>query len=681
MSSKEAPQEIAWRLVGTTAVSLSHNLSSIISPSSAGSGGQETESFFVSPSLSTISLLIHSPKEEDYSANYPSDRLLYLKVPISLCSDINQILLNNELKSILNDNYPIWSSIVDMHIEPMVTGQNVNLPYLYFSSATPLKREVIESGSIGNDALRVGSSGVAIGKSLTQLHESSNTASETTTWNAGGGIDLGFISFGGGGGGSRTDVTSNLDRVQKTDNIQRNASEERKELHSYHSEISNLLTILNSSFVGTSYLQFTLRPRPIHIINYDPADPYSWYTEFIRRRSAGLQGIQDFYTIAVIPKNVKEFCITISLRNMYVYDSPPAPPEVPNHNYKFSQDELSRILAYLFRRYPIGTPIEELDFDFGDDIQQIWGEVESKKIRNACVIDWTLFENQKLDPAQYGFGPYILTPLEGGSEGDFDWASILYKSAAQLKLEMYKFDYMKSLKLSPLERGIVFYIPFYLTVCFAITENGEYLTKNIKRKIGKPVRLPKPESSVPYWIEVPQSATNMNPIATFTRWSNLESLMPTRLINDSQKIGFSFSDPEILNTTVSRWISLPVNDPRNNNLSEVSKTIGLSEKIVSELSVSGITNLKSIGQMIENVRIIDGLRTLNGIKIVDTSKTSRDVKKIPIKSFLEQSDTGKIDVNNILKEISKGLDEKLEDSISKIQKLMDSENILKNSNQ
>jgi hypothetical protein len=213
-------------------------------------------------------------------------------------------------------------------------------------------------------------------------------------------------------------------------------------------------------------------------------------------------------------------------------------------------------------------------------------------------------------------------------------------------------------------------------VCFEISEDGQYSTKNIKRIIGKPIKLPRQPAQDPYWIESLQPGNNPSPLTAYTRWSQLENVTPLLVANDQQTIEFSFFDHEIINTTLSRWKSMNVKDARNKNLSDLGKMIGLDEKTVANLKSQGISDTKSIGQLMEDVTIINRLRSLqtSGKKIL-TLKGKRKTGMMSIKSFVEQSDQAKIETGELLKSLSKALQEKLDESVSTIQKAMDAENV------
>jgi hypothetical protein len=663
----ESPREIPWRFIATTAAESNIPFSSrkgSSSPKGSSSqkytGNPENTNGEPSPSLSTISLFNYSPPEVEYANLYPNERLLFFKIPVSLCSDVNYLLSDNNVLGIFDDNYPIWTSIIDVHLTQITNPDIMSIPSTscYFISAVPSRREILETGFAGRDIIEGESSSLAIGKSLSQMKETSNTSSETKSWYADLGLDIGFISFGGGGaGGSRTDVSSNVNRVQRTDNMQRNASEERKELESYHSNISNTLTILNSKYMGTPYLQFVLRPRPLHVINYDPTDPYIWYSEFLRRRSRGLEGIQDFFAVAGMHKNLRKVCIDITLKNVYIIDAIPTYPQMTD----VTADDIVAIYDYLFTIYPRGTPIDDLDFDFTKDIERHWGNDVAEIIRNPIVIDWEAREDKGLDPPQWIFGPYILCPgdfpMKSPSTGvvrptkpktpeiydpsgpmpeeerepddttktkaktktkqtiykhDYaDWSWFHYKSAAQLKLELLKYNYLRSLRLSPLERGVIFYLAHNLRVCIEIGQDNVIRTTSAPRKsIGKPIKLSKKTNfnEISNLFDEFTEKDTKSPVSDAIKWNYLENTLPSLVTNELDKQTLSLTDSDVMGLTVTKWSALPAGASRNARIQNIARSLGLKKAVSSQLSKYNVTNLKQLGNIISNIDVYKNSR-------------------------------------------------------------------------
>ena len=137
-------------------------------------------------------------------------------------------------------------------------------------------------------------------------------------------------------------------------------SEERRELTSHSMKVENVLTLLNAKYIGTPHLRFSLSPQPLHLLSVDPSDINIWFSQLLQRRSSGIEGIQEFTTVLLVPKD-QDFCINARLRRVCVLDRPPGPlvyPEIFNPNV-----DLLKCYDYVFRAYPKGTPLDEFDID------------------------------------------------------------------------------------------------------------------------------------------------------------------------------------------------------------------------------------------------------------------------------------------------------------------------------
>src|SRR5262249_4047290 len=145
------------------------------------------------------------------------------------------------------------------------------------------------------------------------------------------------------GRSSTTDVTGTRDVTQVTDTTTREASTERRELVSYMTKVENILTLLNAKYVGTPYLSFSLSPQPLEQLSADASDPSLWFSQLLQRRSSGIEGVQEFTGVILVPEG-EEFCVHARLRRVCVHarlrrvcvharlrrvcvlDDPPGPP-------------------------------------------------------------------------------------------------------------------------------------------------------------------------------------------------------------------------------------------------------------------------------------------------------------------------------------------------------------------
>lgn len=118
---------------------------------------------------------------------------------------------------------------------------------------------------------------------------------------------------------------------------------------------------MNGKYVGTPYLSFSLSPQPLQMLSVDPSDHNIWYSQLLQRRSSGIEGIQEFTTVVLVPKDI-DFCVEARLQRVCVLDNPPGPLNY-SERYINTSDHRSRLANYLNRIYPQGTPVEELDID------------------------------------------------------------------------------------------------------------------------------------------------------------------------------------------------------------------------------------------------------------------------------------------------------------------------------
>ena len=148
---------------------------------------------------------------------------------------------------------------------------------------------------------------------------------------------------------------------QVVDTTKRQASEERRELISHTTRVENIISLLPAKYVGTPHLSFSVSPQPLQQLSIDPSDPNLWFQQLLARRSSGIEGIQEFTAVIVVPEDT-DFCINARLRRVCLLDSPPGPFSL-DERFTGTLLQLSRMVNYLNDAFPIGTPLEELDID------------------------------------------------------------------------------------------------------------------------------------------------------------------------------------------------------------------------------------------------------------------------------------------------------------------------------
>ena len=307
------------------------------------------------PNRCSLSVFSYVPNSPTLASDFPNDQLVFLKFSLSIAPELpNRLWTLAEL--FMTQFAPVWHAVLDVQITsnpPKPTSARPIRPF--FLDAAPLRRWMRETGVLGEQVYEGESGELSVGKSASQLHESFRTGTTAGTDST----SLGPFTS----GNSASSTTGERDVVQTVDTTTRDASVERRELLSHTTQVENLLSLLNGLYVGTPYLRFSLWPQPLHALTRDPTDRELWYAELLRRRSSGIEGVQDFYAIAAVPRGDPEFCIDATLRRFVVNE-----PPLPNPNDVEAPDllndaEQARLLDYLHRRYPRGTPLDELDVD------------------------------------------------------------------------------------------------------------------------------------------------------------------------------------------------------------------------------------------------------------------------------------------------------------------------------
>jgi hypothetical protein len=131
------------------------------------------------PAETTISLFFHEPDEETLATANPDEKLVYMKVTAAV-SPCRFDPVDSELASaFLAGNLPVLHLQLDLEISP-ASGETGGIRP-YFHGAQPLHRRFIETGVVGNNLLEGTSDGQFFGKSGSQLYESVDSSSRTTT--------------------------------------------------------------------------------------------------------------------------------------------------------------------------------------------------------------------------------------------------------------------------------------------------------------------------------------------------------------------------------------------------------------------------------------------------------------------------------------------------------------------
>jgi hypothetical protein len=353
--------------------------------------------------------------------------------------------------------------------------------------------------------------------------------------------------------------------------------------------VENLLTLLNAKYIGTPYLSFSLSPRPLQLLSLDPADPNLWFSQLLARRSSGIEGVQEFTAVLVVPRD-QDFCLNTRLRRVCLLDAPPGPLTY-DERYTSTLPQLVRMLDYVERTYPIGTPIEELD------VEVIPEPAPPEKFPRAIVRAW----------AVAGMGgflnviPWITSPSPSSITG-VNNADAVYKHPLELWLDTVRDEYERDVARSPLERGVLLGEDRTLDTCFTFAQNGLALSNSAASVT--PLAL---LNINPGEIDIggvrgvavdPTLGVRERAMEAVTRWNALEHQLATILRNrrtPPKKPG-KVADPRVLGVLLERWAKLQGDDPRNLDFNAAVAALGLSAEHRRILKAAGAGDLRSIAR-------------------------------------------------------------------------------------
>lgn len=566
-----APIEVPWKLASTTQL--------------LGSGG---------PDETTLSLFFHEPADETLIGVDPDEKIVFFKVTASVSPCTLEAIDQELASSFLAGNLPVLHLQLDMDIRPSSGETGGIRPY--FHAARPLHRRFVETGVVGNGAVEGAAEAQFFGKSGSQLTESVESSSRTTTAGASGSftipIPMAPISLGGGVQTTGTDVSSSRNVAQVVDTTTREASEERRELISHTTNVENVLTLLSGKYTGTPYLRFSMFPRPLQLLSLDPSDPNLWFSQLLRQRSSGIEGIQEFTAVAVVPRGM-DFCVNVRLRRVCLLDDPPGPP---NLSERLVPDllQLARMVRYLYELFPIGTPLDELDLDLISELSP------AKDFRRPVVRIWAFRLGAQVVEA------LVVSPA--ATAGLARGASVNYKHMLEIWLETLRAEYDQELARSPLERGAVLGENRRLQTCF--TDDGGLLVSSSSRSVTPLVPI---DFSVPVDAEISDelstASVRSRAMRTIARWNALESRMNDVLTNleGVPETRDPLTDVRVADVLISRWAKMVPDDPRNVSLAEAVDSLGLPKGQRKTLEASGVQDLRGLARALQAVPDIETL--------------------------------------------------------------------------
>jgi len=562
------PLEIPWKLAATT------------QPLVAGE-----------PDQTSISLFFHEPDPKAVAGRPDDERLVYLKFLVSISPASFPREDSKIVATFLGEGVPVFHVQLDLRVRNSAGDLGTIRPY--FHSAAPLSREMVQTGVVGGEAYEGEFDGQSIGKSGSQMYEAQTSRSKTVSAGASAGFAIPIPVVGGifGASGSirttSTDVTSDRAVSQTVDTTQRQAAEERRELVSHTTRVENVLTLLRAKSLGTPHLGFSLMPRPLQVLSIDPTDPNLWFNQLLARRSTGIEGIQEFTAVVVVPKD-EDFCIEARLRRVCVLDSPPGPFTI-KERFDGSLLQLARLVDYLYGLYPVGTPLEELDVDL------IGGLTPANEFRRPVIELWAL----RLLPGIVE--AFVLSP--SSNAGTEQRGSVNYKAFIELWLELLREEYEREVARSPVERGVLLGENRFLKTCFALGGEGGMSVTDSSSSVGPLVRMPIVVGVIDVGGVKTTQAVNVRDraVETVTRWNALDQQLGTLLAQDTtvpdQPV--TVSDPHVRRVLIDRWSKLSADDERNYGFNEAADLLGLDDAQRRRLKAAGATDLRTIAQALK----------------------------------------------------------------------------------
>jgi hypothetical protein len=605
------PLEVPWRLASTTL------------PFSNGE-----------PDQTSISLFTYVPDDEVLTAKFPDEKLVYIKITASI-SPASFPIIPPFPSGALGEGIPVYHVLLDLKVRRK-SGENETIRP-YFHSAAPLKRRMIQSGVVGHEIFEGEASGQFMGKSGSEMHEALNSESRTTSLSAslGVGVGIGPVSIGASGSvrTTSTDVTANRAVTQNVDTTTRQASDERREIVSHSTKVENILSLLNAKYVGTPFLSFSLNPRPLNLLSLDPSDPNLWFSQLLARRSSGIEGVQEFTAVIVVPKDV-DFCVSARLRRVCLFDTPPGPLTF-DESYTDTPTQLGRVLNYLDRTYPSGTSVDELDVEVlvvpppPPPPPQPLTKPPQDKFPRPVIEFWEFAGFQGTFGGWVGALARLISPTAGFFPNTTSRIDAFYKHPLELWLDVLRDEYETDVARSPLERGVLLSETRTLDTCFVFSEAA----LNVSNSTASVVPLA-PLAINPAVIDIggvrggaldPNRDVRARGIEIVTRWNVLEAQL-ANILNNRRTFPKEpkLNDMSVVGVLVERWAKLRPQDSDNVDFNTAVSALGLSAAHRRLLKSAGATDLRSIARALEAAPTVENYNA----KIQTREESDRTTKSI-----------------------------------------------------
>jgi hypothetical protein len=157
-STLPIPLEIPWKLAATALSRASWNELSV---------------------RSNFALFYYEPQTDTLATNYPNERVIFLRVvatlsPTTLHAGISPGSETASYYEYFSGYPPILHALLDLKVTPDPENKDPLRPY--FHAVAPVSQVMHETGVIGSDRAQGATNSVAVGKSVTELHETISSA-------------------------------------------------------------------------------------------------------------------------------------------------------------------------------------------------------------------------------------------------------------------------------------------------------------------------------------------------------------------------------------------------------------------------------------------------------------------------------------------------------------------------
>jgi hypothetical protein len=359
-----------------------------------------------------------------------------------------------------------------------------------------------------------------------------------------------------------------------------------------------VLSLLEAKHLGSPYLRFMVRPRPLRPLAVDPGDPNLWYSQLLSRRSSGLEGIQEFFAVIAVPRGAG-FCIQAHATRIFVPDTPPSPP-LPSdfgHDGAVSPGASVRMLRFLNTVYPSGTPLEELDID-------ILPESDAANMPRPVIDTWVIGSKNVVA---------VVGSPRPAPQSPHEWRLdvLAYKHLFEVWRDALLWEYHTELAKSPLERRDPFGIHHHLDTCFVLQASGDLAVRRLRLLAPAPtvMRLRmEPADSVSG--EPPdRTSTKRGHVRRVMQWNATEQRVMRRLsmFTPEELLENPLSGADFIDFVLSRWAGLRRGDPRNEPLVKAGAAIGLSAAQLRRLRSQGIHDLRGLAAAIRDAADIEDM--------------------------------------------------------------------------